>query len=54
MLQKLLSGIAVAALLVAPAFSADEDSTWDGLQKVKAKRVDSATSIARRPAPGNG
>ena len=42
MWQKLLSGVVVAAMLVAPAFSADEDSTWDGLQKVKAKRVDAA------------
>jgi hypothetical protein len=42
MWKKLLSGIAIAAVLVAPAFPADEDSTWDGLQKVKSKHMDSA------------
>jgi hypothetical protein len=42
MWKKLLSGIAIAAVLVAPAFSADEDSTWDGLQKVRSKTMDLA------------
>jgi hypothetical protein len=42
MWKKLLSGMALAAVLVAPAFSADEATTWDGLQKVKSKHVDSA------------
>jgi hypothetical protein len=42
MWKKLLSGAALAALLVAPAFSADDATTWDGLQKVKSKHVDAA------------
>ena len=42
MWKKFLSGLAMAAVLVAPAFSADEDSTWDGLQKVKSKKMDLA------------
>jgi hypothetical protein len=42
MWKKILSGMALAAVLVAPAFAADEASTWDGLQKVKSKRVDTA------------
>jgi hypothetical protein len=42
MWKKLISGMAMAAVLIAPAFAADETSTWDGLQKVKSKRVDSA------------
>lgn len=46
MTSKFLSGLAAAALVafmaVAPAHAADEPAAWDGLQKVKSKRVDQA------------
>ena len=45
MLKKLLAGLAAAAMLtvaaVSPALGA-EDATWDGLQKVKSKKLDTA------------
>ena len=43
MLNKILSCIVLAAVLavtVAPAHAGDEEATWEGLQKVKSKRMD--------------
>lgn len=42
MWKTIISGMTVAAVLAAPAFAAEEPSTWDGLQKVKSRHVDSA------------
>jgi uncharacterized protein YpmB len=47
MLNKILSGIVLAAVLAVtvapvPAQAADEEATWEGLQKVKSKRMDKA------------
>ena len=46
MTRKLLTGLAIAALLatgvVAPGQAASEPETWDGLQKVKSKKMDAA------------
>lgn len=46
MMRKLFSGLAVAAMLAtafaAPSQAASEPDTWDGLQKVKSKRMDAA------------
>ena len=47
MLNKILMGIVLAAVLAVavapvPAQAADEEATWEGLQKVKSKRMDKA------------
>jgi hypothetical protein len=46
MIKRLLAGLAAAAILatavVAPSHSADDEATWDGLQKVKSKKLDVA------------
>ena len=46
MIKKLLAGLAAVAILAtavgSPSVAADEISTWDGLQKVKSKRLDTA------------
>ena len=46
MIRRIFSGLAVtvmlATALAASAQSAGEDATWDGLQKVKSKRMDAA------------
>jgi len=46
MLRKLMAGLAavliLAAVAVSPALAAEEETTWDGLQKVKSKRLDTA------------
>lgn len=43
-MKRILSMLAAAALLLAflPAQAADEESSWEGLQKVKSQRMDSA------------
>jgi hypothetical protein len=46
MFKKLIAGLAAVVVLataaVSPSLAADETTTWDGLQKVKSKKLDTA------------
>jgi len=51
MLRSILTGLALAAVLatslVSPAQAADQDKTWDGLERVKSKKMDEVYLLPR-------